>query len=358
MQLTLKSPHPQPAHCRTFPPMAFVATPFLGAPIARPHTPHRISRRASVVARASSDGELDWAKHDTLTGFEALCIRAQSALCAQTAAADGLGTFEATPSTAPRSPRTHVPHRVYPSGSRARSMRGGRAFERAVVNVWRSRPAGARRRLLAELGPGPVARVAHATDGVGLSLRLQPRDPTAPALRADVHYFQLGGGATVWWFAGAADLALGPRAPPNSFQRDVRAFLASCRAPCAQHRASDAAKKRVFLEGCLTGEQTDRASAFAFVVDVVDLLLPSYLPLVRGDAPSAAATPRLDDTRSEFVERFGLKGGASCESEVAHAAALGWWRFTLAPRVTSPEGRRFWSMRNDENSGRTPPAYL
>lgn len=314
-------------------------------------------RQRRMIACAKTNDEQRWRPDDTLSGFEALCLRAQHALCEETAEADGLGTFQATPWTAGGAGRNlRIVGGSTGAHTDVRSMRGGRRFERAVVSVWRSSPAGARRRLLAEIGREPMARVRHATDGVGLSLRLQPRDPVAPALRADVHYFELGrGGATAWWFAGAADLSVGRGAPLNGFGRDIRAFLASCRAPCALHRAPEVAlHQRAFLEGCLAGG-SDRASAFAFVVDVVDLLLPSYLPLVRGDAPVFA---QVDGGRSAFVERFGLTGGASCEEEVAHKAPLGWWRFTLAPRHGSPEGKRFWTMRNDENYGRTPPAYL
>ena len=340
--------------------MAFVSAPplpFTGSYTTRNQRLHRPARRRTPTAKA------DWSQHDTFSGFEALCERTQLALCKQTAAADGLGTFELIPDVAPTYNTTSEGKTRTP---RARTMRGGRAFESAVISVWRSPlPSSARRRALAQLDED--ARVAHATDAVGLSFRLQPRDATAPALRANVHYFQLGmSGATSWWFAGAADLSRGRKAPPNVFARDVRTFLSQCRAPCAKHHASPQEQHAAFLDACLTGsERTDRAAAFAFVVDVVDVLLPAYLPLVSAvDTPTPAAPTRAaqatppEDSRAQFRERFGLLGGAKCESEVAQSAPLSWWRFTLAPSVKSPEGKRFLRLRNDKAAGRTPPAYM
>lgn len=337
--------------------MAFVAGPLL------PSSPPR--RRARTSVRASVD---PWDGHDTFSGFEALCWRAQLSLCAETAAADGLGTFEDPPSYLP-SPLQPPPPPPRGPARRARAMRGGRAFSSAVVSVWRaSPPASGRARLLTHLSP---TGVRHAAEAVGVSLRLAPRNPSSPLLRADAHYFQLGGGATSWWFSGAADLVPGPRTSPNAFGRDARAFLARCRKPCDEHRASDAPGSQLasarFLEACLATHHLppagahDQAAAFAFMVDVLDAFLPSYLPLVRAVAgksvpditPTTAADPR-----PEFTERFGLRGGASCESEVAQAGPLGSWRFTLAPRENSPEGRRFWSLRNSDASGYTPPAYF
>lgn len=332
--------------------MAFVSAPILPFSTSNQRHERLSQRRRPLIAKA------DWSQHDTFSGFQALCERTQIALCMQTAAADGLGTFELVPNVVPTMARNERQYKA----PRARTMRGGRAFESAVVSVFRSPlPKSTRRRVLAQLDGD--ARVAHATDAVGLSLRLQPRDTTSPALRANVHYFQLGMGATSWWFAGAADLSRGIDASPNAFARDVRTFLTQCRAPCAKHYATPHEQNVSFLDSCLTGtERTDRAAAFAFIVDVVDLLLPAYLPLVSAVEISTSTTlvptTQANDSRAQFKERFGLLGGAKCESEVEQSAPLSSWRFTLAPSATSPEGRRFLKLRNDQAAGRTPPAYL
>lgn len=340
--------------------MAFVVPLVLNPPAPRRLTTNSSSKRRrphSVFALSQSD----WLHtSDTLRGFEALCERAQSKFCSAAAAIDGLGTFENLPHSYDSFQHQLLNKNV--NDQPCRSMKGGRNFEQAVVSVWRaptSISTPTRRR---------SNRNGSRTDGVGLSLRLQPRDSRLPVLRANVHYFQLSSGrCTTWWFSGAADLSLGKAASPNSFANDSRVFLNQFRQPLATHRRerlTDAA----FLDACLFEEEkSDRLAAFAFAGDVVELLLPAYLPLVQNDyqPPSSRRNNNTSfdpdgngnnssNIEVEGFERFGLDGGASCESQVTQMAPFAWWTFTVAPRNSSPEGRRFKAMRK----GVQPPSYM
>lgn len=327
------------------------------------NTHRRSSTRQTPISSAknhqqwpSYDAE-HWANLDTLSGFEALCVRTQTAVCNITAAADGLGTFEALPATAPNtitSSSASSRNRKQTSSSNgatpgARLMRGGLAFERAVVSVWRT-PT-----------PRTGRRDAHvSTDAVGLSLRLQPRDNCSPALRADVHYYQRGASGTgAWWFSGAADLTPGKASSPNVFSRDVQTFLSGVLPPTGTGSMTYQYPHKCSVPA-VCAETADRAGAFAFVVRVVDVLLPAYLPLVDG-AQTRALTLPLDTAPTPTSHhsqrrprhprarlRFGVPGGASCESDVAlaHEDSLGWWRFTLAPRAGTPQSSLFYRMRD------------
>lgn len=334
------------------------------------------SRRVATC----SYGDQDAVSLDTFKGFESFCWRTQETLCVHTAAADGLGTFERTPhTTTTRKPWTR---------EATRAMRGGRAFQSAVIAVWRTNSrTSLKDKMLVSLDTR-TNEVVHNTDAVGLSLKMIPRNKAAPLLRADLHYFQVGGGDTSWWFSGAADLTVGAAAEPNAFAGDVEMFLASWQKLCDKHRLESAKSElvdsRAFLEECYgnvkanrtSTEGLDRTTSFAFISDVVDRLLPSYLPLVSSnenrhtfvvDAPKHASHSSFANAfdfgweqvaQNEQVQNFGLKGGASCESAITRASPLGWWRFTLTPSKRSPAGRKYNSMRNDESSGRTPSAYL
>lgn len=296
---------------------------------------------------------------DPLSGFEAFCWRTQASLCTQTAELDGLGTFSTTPNTFPR-PITPSSFR----GMRHRVMKGGRAFQSASIDVWisRSNPQ-FRHRLFTEMNKR-TGCVEYRKESVGVSMKLLPQNPAAPALRADVHYFQIGGGCVSWWFSGTADLSLGPAAAPNAFSADVTPFLQTWQDLCSRYRINQKEAHSKFLDECFVmGEdapvaRTDRDTAFSFITDMVDKLLPAYLPLLdqasfKGDNAMFHHSDMISDIdlfgglEDEEIEQFCISGGAACESTTVKALPFGSWRFSIAPSTLTAAGKVYDSLRNE-----------
>lgn len=368
---------------------------------------------------------------ETLTSFEAFCWRSQETLCQHAAQIDGLGTF-------------HVPSAYSPSSSPSLlshtprlSMTGGRAFAVATVDVSRNTadttastspqllsengtpPHIARRstrRVLTTSGPVPVT-APNVRESVGITINLRPRDENLPSLRASAHYFQIGGGRVAWWFAGCADLCLSPRTDARQFGRLTHRFFDSWQQLCDGYRVARAERAVTFLKGCwgdvgggdaarkafgvgagapmAGGEATaavrtvDRDTSFRFVTDMVDQLLPAYLPLLsehpprpssRSSHPSRSSDifqpPDVDDwplftlthlqsqsdqasasaLENETVTEFTVAGGSQCESVTVQKSPLGSWRFSLSPSIFTPAGREYESLRN--NSASPPRSFL
>jgi hypothetical protein len=166
---------------------------------------------------------------DALDSFTELAWRAQEHICADTAACDGLGTYEDV-ADATCASHTRMENRRAPRPRRRhRAMAGGRAFAAAFVDVFDSRgrsrrrgvrrstnaggaeeddgrggdPAGqvaglggrsgpdaTRSRILTRLHK-PTGSVSYKSDGAGVSVRLVPRCPSMPALNAT--YVSAGG---------------------------------------------------------------------------------------------------------------------------------------------------------------------
>lgn len=320
---------------------------------------------------------------DTLPSFEALCWRAQRALCEEAEAADGLGTFSDTPMTA------------NPAGLKwrhrqeRRQMSGGRAFSYATVDVVRNsaKPSGQHR------------HDDEPRQSVGVTLNLHPRIVSLPRLRAAVHYFQIG--HLAWWFTGSVDLSAGLVAHGQKQRQDdsdillnevSRPFINTWTKLCNQYRIKDGELKRestlAFLTGCFNYdvvESRDRDVSFRFASDVVDAFLPSYLPLLAGkgsgesssrsarrnlkgsDFPTAWTSlfdmppqftrssrqemmnkPTIDlfGYNEESAELFSLESGALCESVMLSSPHLNSWRFSLSPSQLSSAGRVYSSLRD------------
>lgn len=303
----------------------------------------------------------------TLPSFEAFCWRAQQTLCEHTAQADGLGTFQ-SPMTFPSTAQEQSP-------SQNQAMQGGRKFLNATIDVFRNRPSRPRtRRLLTTVGPVPMPS-PNERECAGLSLNLRPRDPDLPSLRASVHYFQIGGACVTWWFAGSADLCMS-RANSNRFRGLSSQFQMAWSTICHQYAVSARHRYVNFMQDCLCEDgirTTDREICFSFVADVVDQLLPTYLPLldygkrtssVRGNdgwpfsnlaREEGVSTP----LAAEVVDIFPLQGGAACESVTVTACPLASWRFSLSPSTLTAAGKEYVSLqRNGENGANSSQSFL
>jgi lambda repressor-like predicted transcriptional regulator len=203
------------------------------------HAPAGAGVGSAAQTSASASAEWGGLSMDALDSFTEVAWRAQEQICADTAAFDGLGTYEdvadaaCAPQNDPRAtrwcggrylPRSRRPHRA---------MAGGRAFAAAFVDVFDSR--GVVRPRVGNGGGGDIeskgrdkdsvnetsrfsdnaerrfqerrnatrrtghdttrsriltrlhkhtGSVSHKSDGAGLSVRLVPRNPAMPALNA------------------------------------------------------------------------------------------------------------------------------------------------------------------------------
>lgn len=298
---------------------------------------------------------------DTLANFESFCWRAQDWLCSQAAAADGLGTFRPIPSAYNSVPKSDVLKKKH------RMMMGGRAFDTALVTVWTSAELGTSRRHVPTWTNCHRATVDHVKDAVGVSVKFQPRDPSLPSLRADAHYFQIGGGRLSWWFTGTADISMGAAANPEIFQESLQPFFGAWENLRKRHRKSTSHARRAFLNDCFNvGEHSsvrdgglDQLTAYNFITEMVDALLPAYLPLLLRNGKKEKASNRIDrfwntslsDVGNSYghveVDNFFIEGGAACESVTVRSSPLGSWRFSLAPSSFTSAGRVYAILRDD-----------
>lgn len=335
--------------------------------------PHRKPpcRRAFVTARqANRHNDNNFPPSsvslDPFHGFESFCHRTQQALARDTATVDGLGTFAPPPQTL---------HHSEPQRKKRLEMRGGRAFRAAVVDVWRSTELVPTRNSRVITYRNHTGDVEYLKESVGISLNLVPRDAALPCLRADAHYFQIGAGRVAWWFAGTADLSVGSRASPTKFENLVASFLNTWERLRRRHRVESRAQKSAFLDACLgidddvPVERVDRETSFNFISEVVDTLLPSYLPLLEGRGHDVAfedwkgyevgeALTQTGAFGNETVETFCISGGASCESTTLRANPLGSWRFSLAPSTMTAAGRVYDALRSDKRGAQPSLMYI
>lgn len=303
---------------------------------------------------------------ETMSSFEAFCWRTQETLSRHTAEVDGLGTFQ--------NPNTYPCRSTQRAGKL--SMKGGRAFATATIDVFRNpsilSASRKTRRLLTSAGP--VAESSPDTrESVGITLNLRPRDPVLPSLRASAHYFQVGGGRVSWWFSGSADLCVSYLCESHRFQAATDRFFDVWTALCEKYRTRGREREVSFLENCFSDSHfastADRDTSFHFVSDMVDQIMPTYVTLLfdwngrlnDSDNKSCSKTRLVDwplagldlfndeDTASqdeETVDRFSLPGGAACEVATVRTCPLGSWRFSLSPSELSAAGKEYASLRN------------
>lgn len=98
----------------------------------------------------------------------------------------------------------------------------------------------------------------------------------------------------------------------------------------------NATRKTSFLDVCYAA--VDRETAFGFVGDVVDALLPAYLPLLLEKGGGGVE-------EGEFIESFCIQGGAACESSILRREPLVSWSFSLAPSALTTAGRVYDTLR-------------
>lgn len=129
----------------------------------------------------------------------------------------------------------------------------------------------------------------------GISSVIHPRNPNIPTIHFNYRYFEVveSDKRTRWWFGGGTDLT-----PYYLVEEDVRDFHKKLKATCDKHNDKYYSKFKAWCDdyfrikhrGISRGvggiffddlDTPDKDSAFNFVKDCADTVIPSYIPLVK-----------------------------------------------------------------------------
>jgi coproporphyrinogen III oxidase len=283
---------------------------------------------------------------------EALARRTQDAVCEAVEAAEQRR----------RCFRRELWTRAGGGGGESRTLRGGRAFESAGVNV--SVVHGFLPAELTELTGTAQQAGSVRFWATGVSVVIHPRNPMVPTMHANYRYFELqrapDTAPCAWWFGGGSDLT-----PSYLFEQDARHFHGVLRAACDAH---DSAYYPLFKEQCdkyfllphrgecrgVGGIFFDRLAdrspraVLAFVASCADAIVPAYFPIVerRLDQPFTRRHRSWQGLRrGRYVEfnllydrgtHFGLRTGGRTESVLMSLPPVAHWD-DRPPREGSPE---------------------
>jgi coproporphyrinogen III oxidase len=266
---------------------------------------------------------------------------------------DGYGRFQ-----------VHSWQRPGGGGGAACVLEGGRAFERAGVNL---------SAVHGERVPESLARQHPAAEGkpffaTGVSLVLHAVNPYVPAFHANFRYFETGAEddpEALWWFGGGADLT-----PSYPFVEDAAHFHQTLQALCARHPgiADYAAWKAIcddyftirhrgemrgvggiFFDEIGAPEAGDFDAEAAFVEDGLASLLGAYVPIVERRMETPYGERERDwqlYRRGRYVEfnlvydrgtLFGLQTQGNIEAILMSMPPLARWTFDYQPEPGSPE---------------------
>ncbi|XP_024397147.1 uncharacterized protein [Physcomitrium patens] len=308
--------------------------------------------------------------------FEAFLVNLQSSICDEAATADGSGKMFGFD----KWQRGADPSNGY---GITRVLEGGDLLEKAAANVSivRGSLSEARAKAMSARGRGVEAGASYFAGA--LSLVFHPRNPYVPTFRSDIRYFVVEG--SQGWFGGGADLT-----PCYLFEEDARSFHAFYKSICDKYSPSlyeeskaacDAyfyipARKEhrgtggIFFDDLETfqkdsdqtanggaSEEPDTDAVFAFVRDVAQGFMPSYLPLAnrrRTIAHGEAERQWQLLRRGRYLEfnllydrgvKFGLDGGR-IESIMVSAPPLVAWKYDVAPEPGSREAELVKILQN------------
>jgi coproporphyrinogen III oxidase len=282
---------------------------------------------------------------------EALARRTQDEVC------DAVEALER-----PRRLRREAWTRPGGGGGESRSLRGGREFESAGVNV--SVVHGVLPPEVAELAAGEVGPRDRRFWATGVSIVIHPRNPMVPTMHANYRYFELSRPESedpvAWWFGGGTDLT-----PAYLFDDDVRHFHGVLRGACDAHDATYYPRfkrrcddyfllphrnERRGVGGIFFDRLNDRPphALLAFVSTCASAVVPAYFPIVerRRHLPYTRRHRTWQRVRrGRYVEfnllydrgtHFGLKTGGRTESVLMSLPTVASWD-ERAPQAGSPE---------------------
>ncbi len=237
-------------------------------------------------------------------------------------------------------------------GGRTRVMEGGALFEKAGVNF--SAVHGQLPQALAtkiELGEGSEF---FAT---GVSLVLHPHNPYVPTVHANFRYLEKG---DTGWFGGGSDLT-----PYYPYREDVVHFHRTLKEACDHHDVSYYTRFKKWCDEYFYLKHRNEARGvggiffdylrgelertFAFVQEIGEAFLPSYLPIVerRRNQPYGERERRFQlIRRGRYVEfnliydrgtAFGLETRGRTESILMSLPPLARWEYDYQPEPGTPE---------------------
>jgi coproporphyrinogen III oxidase len=200
----------------------------------------------------------------------------------------------------------------------------------------------------------------------GISMVLHPANPYTPSFHANFRYFEVGGGADVWWFGGGADMT-----PAYGFDEDAAHFhtvLKDCcdrhderwypgwKQTCDQyfylpHRAEMRGVGGIFFDNLSEADGVTWQQGFDFVRDATGTLGAAIEPIIRrrSGLPFGERQRRWQLLRrGRYVEfnlvydrgtLFGLQTRGNIEAILMSMPAVAHWAFDVRPEPGSPEER-------------------
>jgi coproporphyrinogen III oxidase len=246
-------------------------------------------------------------------------------------------------------------------GGRTRVIENGSVFEKGGVNI-------------SEVyGPLAPAMQQYFKVGdvdffaCGLSLVLHPKNPMVPTVHANWRYFEMydkEGNTIDQWFGGGQDLT-----PYYLFDEDATHFHSVCKTACDKHDAAFYKKYKkscdeyfwnahrdeargiggLFFDYCKPTEGRSIEDWYAFVTEVGNSFLDSYVPIVQ-KRKDLDYTPEQSDwqevRRGRYVEfnlvhdkgtLFGLKTNGRIESILMSLPPHVQWKYDHHPEAGSEE---------------------
>ncbi|GBG61822.1 hypothetical protein CBR_g23778 [Chara braunii] len=367
------------------------------------HQPQRLHSaciRCSLSTSASASSKIEVDHVFSHGAFEQFLFVLQSSVCDVAAAADGSGRQFLVDEWQSKNEQRSG-HGI------TRVLEGGDLLEKAAANVSVIRGVLSGERAKAMSSRGQQAQAGQPYFAGSLSLVFHSRHPFVPTFRSDIRYFEIEGceGEGGGWFGGGADLT-----PSYIFEDDVREFHGYYRKLCDRYephlypsfkslcdkyfylpaRREHRGVGGIFFDdlkgieqsahgsveptpatgsnnregdnvGGLGRRDKDRAftAAYAFVREVGESFMPSYLPLAqrrRKDAYGEKERQWQLIRRGRYLEfnllydrgvRFGLDGGR-IESIMVSAPPLIAWRYNVVAEEGSPEARLVQVLRNPQ----------
>lgn len=272
---------------------------------------------------------------------------------------DGSGTF-----------KEDVWKRPEGGGGRTRVIENGAVFEKGGVNI--SAVHGAL--------PESMQTYFGVKDAdffaCGLSLVLHPKNPFVPTVHANWRYFEMydqEGKIVDQWFGGGQDLT-----PYYLFEEDAVHFHTVCKKACDQHHPDFYAKYKdrcdsyfwnahrneargiggLFFDYCKATNDMYMNAWYAFVTQVGDSFLDSYIPIVTKRKELAYNEHQRDwqeIRRGRYVEfnlvhdkgtLFGLRTNGRIESILMSLPPHVQWRYDHQPEKGSEEEKLITILKN------------
>jgi len=255
-------------------------------------------------------------------------------------------------------------------GGRTRVIENGKVFEKGGVNI-----SGVH---------GELPKSMQAYFGVedadffacGLSLVLHPKNPMVPTVHANWRYFEMydkEGNIVDQWFGGGQDLT-----PYYLFEEDAMHFHSVCKKACDSHHSEfySTYKKRcdeyfwnahrneargiggLFFDYCKATKEMSMKDWYAFVTEVGNSFLDSYIPIVIKRKDTEFKTLQRDwqeIRRGRYVEfnlvhdkgtLFGLKTNGRIESILMSLPPHVQWRYDHHPEEESEEAKLLEVLKN------------